>query len=152
MAQTLADTGLEPHFLELEITETTVMQEVDFARAILKDLQQMGVHLTMDDFGTGYSSLSYLKKFPLHTIKIDRSFIDDLAVNPYDQAITTAVIALGHGLDLNVVAEGVETKEQLDCLRSLQCQEMQGYFFSRPLSVEHATKLLQTAVKRVKVS
>ncbi len=139
--------------MELEITETTVMQDVDFARGILSDLQQMGVRLSMDDFGTGYSSLSYLKKFPLHTIKIDRSFICDLAVDPYDQAIASAVIALGHGLNLNIVAEGVETKEQLDCLRSLQCEEMQGYFFSRPLSVENATELLRTAgARRVNLS
>jgi diguanylate cyclase (GGDEF)-like protein/PAS domain S-box-containing protein len=152
VARVLEKTGLDPHFLELEITETTVMQEVKFARAILKDLQQTGIRLAMDDFGTGYSSLSYLKKFPLDTIKIDRSFIYDLAVDPYDQAIATAVIALGHGLNLNVVAEGVETKAQLDCLRSLHCEEMQGYFFSRPLSVDNATKLLQnTLAKTVKV-
>lgn len=152
VARVLEKTGLDPHFLELEITETTVMQEVKVARAILKDLQQTRIRLAMDDFGTGYSSLSYLKKFPLDTIKIDRSFIRDLAVDSYDQAITTAVIALGHGLDLNVVAEGVETKAQLDCLRSLQCAEMQGYFFSHPLSVENATKLLQnTLAKTVNV-
>lgn len=102
----------------------------------------MGVRLAMDDFGTGYSSLGYLKKFPLDTIKIDRSFICDLAVDSSDQAIAKAVVALGHGLALNVVAESVETKEQLDCLRSLQCEEIQGYFFSRPLSVENATELL----------
>lgn len=143
VARILEKTGLAPYFLELEITETTVMQEVKFARAILKDLQQTGIRLAMDDFGTGYSSLSYLKKFPLDTIKIDRSFIRDLAVDAYDQAIATAVIALGRGLNLNVVAEGVETKAQLDCLRLLQCEEMQGYYFSRPLSVNNATKLLQ---------
>jgi diguanylate cyclase (GGDEF)-like protein len=148
VARVLEETRLEPHFLELEITESAVMQDVDFTRTILNQLQQMGICAAMDDFGTEYSSLSYLKKFPLHTIKIDQSFIRDLVVNPYDQAITSAVIALGHGLDLSVVAEGVETKEQLDCLRALQCQEMQGNFFSPPLSVENATELLRNAWAR----
>lgn len=153
IAQVLDDTGLEPHFLELEITETAVMQDVDFSRTILNQLQQMGICVAMDDFGTGYSSLSYLKKFPLHTIKIDQSFIEDLALDAYDQAIATAVIALGHGLNLSIVAEGVETKEQLDCLRALQCEEMQGNFFSPPLSVENATELLRNAwTRRVNVS
>lgn len=87
--------------------------------------------------------LSCVKKFPLHTIKIDKSFIHNLTVDPCDEAITTAVIALGQGLALNVVAEGVETKEQLDCLRALHCEEVQGYFFSRPLSTEDATELLR---------
>jgi diguanylate cyclase (GGDEF)-like protein/PAS domain S-box-containing protein len=148
VAQVLEEAGLEPHFLELEITETTVMHDVDFTRAILSDLQQMGVRLCMDDFGTGYSSLSCLKKFPLHTIKIDQCFIRDLAVDPYDRAITTAVIALGHGLNLSVVAEGVETKEQIDCLQSLQCEEMQGDFCSPSLSAENATELLRNAWAR----
>ncbi len=148
VAQVLEETGLLPHFLELEITETTVMHNVYFTKTILGKLQQMGICIAMDDFGTGYSSLNYLKKFPLHTIKIDQSFIRDLAVDPYDQAITTAVIALGNGLNLNVVAEGVENKEQLDCLRSLQCEEMQGYFFSRPLRVENATELLRNTWAR----
>ena len=153
VAQILEQTRLEPEFLELEITETTVMQNVDFTKTILSKFQQMGIHLAMDDFGTGYSSLSYLKKFPLHTIKIDQSFIRELAVDPCDQAITNAVIALGQGLDLSVVAEGVETKEQLDCLQSLECKDMQGYFFSRPLLVENATELLQNSwASRVKVS
>ena len=145
VARVLAETGLLPHFLELEITETTVMQDVDFTRTILNQLQQMGICIAIDDFGTGYSSLSYLKKFPLHTIKIDGSFIRDLGVDPHDQAITSAVIALGRGLNLSVVAEGVETKEQLDCLLSLQCEEMQGNFFSCSLSVENATELLRNA-------
>ena len=142
IAQVLDDTGLEPHFLELEITETAVMQNVDFSRTILNQLQQTGICVAMDDFGKAYSSLSYLKKFPLNTIKIDQSFTRDLVVDPCDRAIIAAIVALGHGLDLNVVAEGVETKEQLNCLLSLQCEEMQGYFFSPALSVENATKLL----------
>ncbi|MBD1923983.1 PAS domain S-box protein [Microcoleus sp. FACHB-831] len=143
VGQVLAETGLEARFLELEITETTIMQNVEFARTMLSDLQAMGVHISMDDFGTGYSSLSYLKKFPFHTIKIDQSFIRELTSAPQDTAIISAVNTLGYGLNLRVVAEGVETHEQLQLLRSLQCDEMQGYLFSRSLSVVDATKVLQ---------
>lgn len=144
VTQVLQETRLEPRFLELEITETTAMQNVNFTSAMLRNLHQMGVHLAMDDFGTGYSSLSYLKQFPFNTIKLDQSFIQDLTTDPKDTAIATAVVALGRGLNLRVIAEGITTKEQLDCLRSLQCEEMQGYLFSPPLSAEAATKLLQT--------
>jgi EAL domain-containing protein (putative c-di-GMP-specific phosphodiesterase class I) len=144
VAQVLQETELEPHYLELEITETTVMQDASLTRTILRELQQIGIYVAMDDFGTGYSSLSYLKKFPFHTIKIDQYFIRDLSLDPQARAIVTAIIALGQGLGLTVVAEGVETQEQLYCLQSLQCEEMQGYLFSRPLSVEQATELLQT--------
>jgi diguanylate cyclase (GGDEF)-like protein/PAS domain S-box-containing protein len=143
IAQVLQEIRVEPRFLELEITETTAMQDVDFTSAMLHSLHQMGVHLAIDDFGTGYSSLSYLKQFPFNTIKLDQSFIQDLTTNPKDAAIATAMIALGRGLNLRVIAEGVTTKEQLDCLRSLQCEEMQGYLFSPPLSAEAATNLLQ---------
>ncbi|MCT7984895.1 EAL domain-containing protein [Laspinema sp. A4] len=143
IAQVLEETGLEAQYLTLEITETAAMLNVDFTRQLLRELEQMGVNIALDDFGTGYSSLSYLKQFPLHTLKIDRSFVKDLTVEPADIAIARAVIALGHGLHLNVVAEGVETQEQLDCLRMLDCEEIQGYFFSPPLSSEEATQLLQ---------
>ncbi len=143
VAQVLEETGLDAQYLTLEITETAAMLNVDFTRQLLRDLEKMGVNIALDDFGTGYSSLSYLKQFPLHTLKIDRSFVKDLTVEPADIAIARAVIALGHGLHLNVVAEGVETQEQLDCLRMLDCEEIQGYFFSRPLSSEDATQLLQ---------
>lgn len=143
VAQVLEETGLVPGFLELEITETTAMQDMDFTSTMLHSLHQMGVHLSMDDFGTGYSSLSYLKRFPFSTIKLDQSFIHELTTDPRDAAIAAAVIALGQGLNLRVVAEGVATKEQLDCLRSLHCEEMQGYLFSPPLSAEAATSLLQ---------
>jgi EAL domain-containing protein (putative c-di-GMP-specific phosphodiesterase class I) len=139
----LEETGLEARYLTLEITETAAMLDVDFTRKLLRELEQMGVNIALDDFGTGYSSLSYLKQFPLHTLKIDRSFVKDLTEEPADIAIARAVIALGHGLHLNVVAEGVETLEQVDCLRMLDCEEIQGYFFSRPLSSEDATQLLQ---------
>lgn len=141
--QTLQKTGLAAKFLELEITETTVMQNVDFAKKVLQELQQMGVCIAMDDFGTGYSSLSYIKQFPLNTVKIDRTFIRDLAVDRYDRAIAQAVISLGKSLNLSIVAEGVETNEQLDCLKLLKCPEIQGYLFSRPLSARDASALLQ---------
>jgi diguanylate cyclase (GGDEF)-like protein/PAS domain S-box-containing protein len=139
----LAETGLDPCYLELEVTETTAMQNVDFTSAMLKDFQAMGVHISLDDFGTGYSSLGYLKKFPLNTIKIDQSFIQELTTDANDAAIVSAVIALGRGLNLSVVAEGVETQEQMESLRSLNCSEMQGYLFSKPLPVEAATHFLQ---------
>lgn len=139
----LRDTQLEPCFLELEITETTAMQNVDFSSVMLHELRSMGVHLSMDDFGTGYSSLNYLKQFPLHTLKIDQSFTSDLTHDSTNAAIVAAVIALGKGLNLSVVAEGVETMEQLQFLRSLHCEEMQGYLFSHPMSAETATQFLQ---------
>ena len=143
VAQILAETGLDPWLLELEITETTAMQNADFTKEILLELNRMGVLISIDDFGTGYSSLNYLKKFPVHTIKIDRSFVRDLTIDPYDMAIASAVVALGHGLNMNVVAEGVETKEQLECLREIGCEEMQGYFFSKPLPDQEAIALLK---------
>jgi EAL domain-containing protein (putative c-di-GMP-specific phosphodiesterase class I) len=139
----LRQTQLEPCFLELEITETTAMQNVDFTSVMLHDFRRMGVHLSMDDFGTGYSSLNYLKLFPLHTLKIDQSFTRGLTSNPTDAAIVAAVIALGKGLNLSIVAEGVETMEQLEFLRSLQCEEMQGYLFSQPMTADAATQFLQ---------
>jgi diguanylate cyclase (GGDEF)-like protein/PAS domain S-box-containing protein len=145
IAQILQETGLEPRFLDLEITETTAIQNVEFTKVILHSLQEMGIRISMDDFGTGYSSLSHLKQFPLHTLKIDQSFVQDLALNGRDIEIVKAVIGLGQGLNLNVVAEGVESQEQLNFLHSLKCEEVQGYLFNRPLSVEHATAALQQA-------
>ncbi len=102
----------------------------------------MGVYLSMDDFGTGYSSLGYLKNFPFDSLKVDQSFVRGLTNDPREIAILSSIISLGRGLGLRVVAEGVETQEQLDLLTSLKCEEMQGYFFSRPLKVEDATKFL----------
>lgn len=142
VAHVLAETHLEAGYLELEITEATAMQNVTFTAATLHNLHAMGVRIAMDDFGTGYSSLSYLKTFPLNTIKIDRSFIQDLATAPKDAAVVQAVIALCQGLNLTVVAEGVETREHLQLLRSFHCEEMQGYLFSYPLSTDAATQFL----------
>jgi diguanylate cyclase (GGDEF)-like protein/PAS domain S-box-containing protein len=144
VAEVLAKTKLHPSFLELEITETVAMQNTDLAKTTLMDLHQMGVYLSMDDFGTGYSSLNYLKQFPFHTIKIDQSFIRDLNANIEDTAIIKAIITLAKGLNLKVVAEGVETEELKQLLQTLQCENMQGYLFSPPLSAQHATQLLQS--------
>jgi diguanylate cyclase (GGDEF)-like protein/PAS domain S-box-containing protein len=140
--QTLDQTGLQAQWLELEITETAAMQDVDLARTILLSLQQMGVNIALDDFGTGYSSLSYLKQLPFHTLKIDQSFVRDLLSNPHDVAIVEALLTLGHRLNRRVVAEGVETIELRNLLFTLQCHHMQGYWFSRPLPAKEATQVL----------
>lgn len=144
--QILQETGLDPQYLELEITETAVMKNLEMTKCILDELHQMGVSIALDDFGTGYSSLSYLKAFPLQTLKIDQSFVRDLTTDPNDRAIVTAIIALGKVLNLNLVAEGVETSVQKEVLRSLDCQEMQGFWFSRPLSANAATHHLKNSV------
>jgi diguanylate cyclase (GGDEF)-like protein len=129
----LAETGLAPACLELEITEGTVMHDLQAAQAVLQSLKQIGVVLSIDDFGTGYSSLSYLKRFPIDVLKIDRSFIMDVIDDPNDAAITRAIIAVAHGLELEAVAEGVETAEQVAFLRANGCDEIQGYYFSPPV-------------------
>ncbi|MDY6939990.1 MAG: EAL domain-containing protein [Cyanobacteriota bacterium] len=139
----LEETQLLPHFLELEITETTALQDVDLTCGVLRQLQNMGVRITLDDFGIGYASLSYLKKFPFNKIKIDRTFIQEIDTSPTDLAIVHAILALGRGLNLSVVAEGVETQDQRDLLSHLQCEEIQGYSVSQPLSAEDATELLE---------
>jgi diguanylate cyclase (GGDEF)-like protein/PAS domain S-box-containing protein len=141
--QILTETGLAPQCLELEITEGIAMQNMDLTKEILNDLHQMGVSISIDDFGTGYCSLAYLKNFPIHTLKIDKSFVRDLATNTHDAAITTAIIALAHGLNMNVVAEGVETEEQKRLLQVLNCEFMQGFLFSKAVSATEATKLLR---------
>jgi diguanylate cyclase (GGDEF)-like protein len=141
--QILQETGLEAQWLELEVTETSLLQNVKFANLALEKLVNMGVHISIDDFGTGYSSLGYLKKFPFHTLKIDQLFVRELKNKAQDLAIISAIITLGQGFNLRVIAEGVEKKEQLELLRSLNCEEIQGYWFSPPLSSEKATEFLQ---------
>src|SRR6266853_1414034 len=143
VARTIAQSGLTPDCLELEITESLVMHNPEGAAETLHKLRAMGISLSIDDFGTGYSSLAYLKRFPLDCIKIDRSFIKDIPTEADDMAITKGVIALGHSLRLKVVAEGVETVEQRDFLRSNDCDEMQGFLFSKPLPAEEVTALLK---------
>jgi diguanylate cyclase (GGDEF)-like protein/PAS domain S-box-containing protein len=134
----LAETGLPPERLELEITESTIMETAEIAIAMLVRLKELGLSLSVDDFGTGYSSLAYLKRFPIERLKIDRSFISDLENDPTDAAIASAVIALAHSLSLEVVAEGVETQTQADFLLGQGCDSVQGYFFSRPVTADAA--------------
>lgn len=138
----LQQTNLNPRSLELEVTETATMRNTKLAKQILLDLNQMGISLSMDDFGTGYSSLSYLKDFPFNTIKIDRSFIKDLNVDSSNLAIIDAITTLGKGLNLQIVAEGVETEQLKNLLETLHCDYMQGYFFSPPVTVTEVTDLM----------
>jgi EAL domain-containing protein (putative c-di-GMP-specific phosphodiesterase class I) len=141
IAQVLESTKLEPRYLELEITESIAMQDISLTISVLRTLRSMGIQIAMDDFGTGYSSLSSLKSFPLDKLKIDQSFVRELVTDSFDAAIITALVALGHGLKLEVIAEGVETQEQLAFLRAAKCDGVQGYFLSRPLPAEVATNL-----------
>lgn len=130
--------------LELEITESILMQDAEIATKTLKQLKTMGVQISVNDFGTGYSSLSYLQKFPFETLKIDRSFISNIASNPANAAITKAIIQMAHNLNLTVIAEGVETDTELAFLCQQQCNAMQGYLFSRPMPAAEFATLLAT--------
>jgi diguanylate cyclase (GGDEF)-like protein/PAS domain S-box-containing protein len=148
----LAEERLDARLLELEITETTVMQRADEVVVMLGRLDAIGVRLAIDDFGTGYSSLSYLKRFPVHKLKIDQSFVRDISNDGDDAAIVGAIVGMARALELHVIAEGVETRQQLDFLRKLGCDEYQGYLFSKPVSAEAFAALLdksRAAAKRV---
>jgi diguanylate cyclase (GGDEF)-like protein len=140
--QVIAETGVDPTCLELELTESAVMMNTENAVTTLRKLRALGIRIAIDDFGTGYSSLNYLKNLPIDTLKIDRSFMRDAATNPVDAAIVQAIITLAHSLNLKVKAEGIETQEQLDFLRQLRCDEIQGYLLSRPLPAEAFEQLL----------
>jgi diguanylate cyclase (GGDEF)-like protein len=142
LTQIVHASGLDPSSLELEITESVVMSHGESAVAALEKLKSLGVQIAIDDFGTGYSSLAYLKRFPIDTLKVDRSFICDIPADSGDMKITRAIIAMAHGLKLKVVAEGVETAEQLDFLRSQHCDAGQGFFLFRPLPDGEVTKAL----------
>ena len=147
----LAIAGLDPDKLEFEITESVAIEDIDKTIATLKAFKNMGLHLSIDDFGTGYSSLSYLKRFPIHNLKIDQSFIRNLHTSFEDAAIVKSIITLAHSLKLRVIAEGVETQEQLAYLQGLDCDEIQGYLFSPPISADAFSKLLaSTNTKLVK--
>lgn len=139
----LGETRLSAEYLELELTESILMQKVETITSALSELDAMGIQISIDDFGTGYSSLSYLKRFPISKLKVDRSFVNDITTDPDDAAITAAIITMAHSLKLKVVAEGVETADQLAFLKSLKCDGMQGYLFSRPLPSKEATELLK---------
>ena len=144
VALILKETGLPPRYLELELTESILMQDAESAESVLEALKAMGVQLAIDDFGTGYSSLSYLKRFPIDTLKIDQSFVRDIATDADGATIVSAVIAMGRNLKQRVIAEGVETPEQLAFLRTQQCDEGQGFHFSHPLSAGDFARLLVT--------
>lgn len=139
----LAETGMSPDHLEFEITESVIMQNPDFAVSILSAITSLGIHISVDDFGTGYSSLAHLKRFSVNTLKIDKSFVNDVNCNSTDAAIATAIIAMGNSLNLNVIAEGVETQAQYDFLKENNCGQVQGYLFSRPLPSSEIVKILR---------
>ncbi|BFL86036.1 hypothetical protein LFREDSHE_44860 [Shewanella baltica] len=143
----MAVSGLPAQSLELELTESMIMGNPQESVSILSKLKALGLTIAVDDFGTGYSSLSYLKRFPIDTLKIDREFVRDITNDPDDAAITSAIIALAHSLDLNVVAEGVETQEQLNFLAMQGCDQVQGFLLSKPLSAEDFLTLLKNQSK-----
>jgi EAL domain-containing protein (putative c-di-GMP-specific phosphodiesterase class I) len=132
----LDSAGLPANQLELEVTESLLMEDVDAARIALSEIKDLGVRISVDDFGTGYSSMNYLKRFPIDTLKIDQTFVREVPEDPDDTAITSAIIALGHALRLDVVAEGVETKPQLEFLHEQGCDRAQGYLLSRPKAAD----------------
>jgi len=142
----LKETGFDPGALQLELTESVLMKRADTAAAVLQKLKTMGVQVAIDDFGTGYSSLSYLRKFPIDTLKIDQSFVRQITSAPDDTTIVTAVISMGRALHLRVIAEGVETKDELAFLQAHECHEAQGYYFSRPVPPEEFAKLLKSGL------
>jgi diguanylate cyclase (GGDEF)-like protein/PAS domain S-box-containing protein len=139
----LHETGLAPQYLELELTESLLLANADVTLSVLQELKSMGVTLAIDDFGTGYSSFNYLRQFRVSKLKIDRSFVRDIAVNPDDAAITTAIISMAKSLNLKVIAEGVENEAQMSFLRAHQCDEIQGYYFSKPLTVDKVADKLR---------
>jgi len=149
VAAILTATGMDPHLLELEITESMLIHNVEDTRRILTGLKAIGVRIAIDDFGTGYTSLATLQRFPLDTIKIDRSLIRDLAGSTEDTGLANAIIAMGKSLSLTVVAQGVETKDQAEFLRIHACDELQGFYFKRPLTADQFTKLLEAQATEI---
>nr|WP_311982475.1 EAL domain-containing protein [Bradyrhizobium japonicum] len=148
IVQALAAAKIAPHRLEIEITESMLLSKYGSAETVLNALLQLGVTVALDDFGTGFSSLTYLRKLPFDRIKIDRSFIQDMLVQPDCAAIVKSVISLARDLRIAVVAEGVETADQLDHLRQISCDEVQGYLISRPVSADRVPGLLDTTKLR----
>ena len=141
--QVLLETHLNPKNLKLEITEYTAVCEAEKTITIMKALSGMGIQISIDDFGTGYSSLSYLKRFPIHTLKMDKSFIDHVTDDEEDASFARMVIGIAKSLNLDLIAEGVETESQLEFLRAEGCRLIQGFYFSKPLSAENALEYLK---------
>ncbi len=139
----LGETPFSPDLLELELTENVLMDDSSHHTSMLQKIKNMGVKISIDDFGTGYSSLRYLRTFPVHTLKIDRSFIQDLPHNPYNASLVASMIDMGHSLGLNVLAEGVETVEQVKFLRDHDCDRAQGFLFAKPQSLDSLVPLLK---------
>jgi diguanylate cyclase len=142
----LTDSQLDARYLELELTESSLMQRAESSALALRDLKEMGVKVAIDDFGTGYSSLSYLRQFPIDALKVDQSFVHEISAGPAGTPIVSAVISMGRSLGHRVIAEGVETREQLAFLQAQGCGEGQGYYFSRPLVAEQFVRLLETGL------
>jgi diguanylate cyclase (GGDEF)-like protein/PAS domain S-box-containing protein len=142
----ILESGFNPKYLELELTETVLMQNIDRASSVMKQFIQKGIKFSIDDFGTGYSSFGYLSKLPVSTLKIDKTFIDHITKNTNDAVIVNAIISMSHSLDLNVIAEGVEKKDQYELLKQNGCDMIQGYYFGRPLSEEKMTKTLKDGI------
>jgi EAL domain-containing protein (putative c-di-GMP-specific phosphodiesterase class I) len=143
ISQALEDSGIEAHWLELELTESSLMENTAHTIASLQRLRTLGVKISIDDFGTGYSSLAYLRRFPIDKLKIDIAFVREVTTNPQDAAITRTIIELAHSLNLQVIAEGVETKEQWALLKEQGCDHGQGYLFSKPLALPELETLLR---------
>jgi EAL domain-containing protein (putative c-di-GMP-specific phosphodiesterase class I) len=148
----LAETSLDPRSLELELTESVLMKHAASAATILQTLRERGVRVAVDDFGTGYSSLSYLRKLPVDAVKIDQSFVRQISTPGDDTTIVKAVIGMARGLKLRVIAEGVETLEEVAFLRAYRCEEAQGYYFSRPLPAQQFAMLLRNGIPESGVS
>jgi polar amino acid transport system substrate-binding protein len=142
ISEVIKSTNLQPCYLELEITESIAMNDFEFTIEVISKLQMMGIHISLDDFGTGYSSLSYLKNLPINTLKIDKSFIDDITVSSSGKDISRALVMIAHSFNLIVVAEGVETEEQFKILEEQGCDVVQGYLFSKPVCSEEFEKML----------
>ncbi len=149
ISRILEETGTEARYITLEITESMLIDDIEKVVNTLKCLSEMGIHISIDDFGTGYSSLSYLKRFPIHTLKIDRSFVRDIVTDKNDHTIVAAIIAMAHSLEIEVIAEGIETAEQLQLLMAQRCNHYQGYYFSRPVPVSQIENMLQESVTTV---
>jgi EAL domain-containing protein (putative c-di-GMP-specific phosphodiesterase class I) len=145
----LKDSGLDPRCLELELTESVLMKRAESAASVLKTLRASGVTIAVEDFGTGYSSLSYLRKFPIDSLKIDQSFVRQITTAPDGTTIVTAIISMGRSLELRVVAEGIETQQELEFLQAHLCDEGQGYYFSRPVPPEQFSNLLKTGIAQM---